>query len=237
MVIHQIKEVPVYDGLSNAIQTKKEKKVKEKKVKKEKKEKKRSKSSGSDDTILSVDQDEYAMIKSDKKSLKQFLAIIKVKANSLSGGLHGWFKIFDKNGNDEIEFEEFKNMLTHIGVDMELRLQIMLFLLFDRRGQGWFNYAEFSDIIQRRLKPNFMVIVRNERARQQIEGLIMRWPEHKPSKKEIEYRDRVEEVIVYKDKIIEKPVEKIVEREVIREVEKPVYIEKIVENKIYIDKP
>jgi hypothetical protein len=42
---------------------------------------------------------------------------------------------------------------------------IMLYLLFDRNSNGHFSFAEFDDIINMNLIPNYVKIVKKERKR------------------------------------------------------------------------
>jgi len=38
-------------------------------------------------------------------------------------------------------------MIIYLQIELTDRMGIMMFRLFDRRNEGWFNYSEFSDII------------------------------------------------------------------------------------------
>jgi len=205
-IIHKIVEVRVWEG---------------KKPKKEKKSK-RSHSSESESTVMSVDEEEYNAIKRDIKDLKALLRLMKRKSDDLDRGIRGWYEHFDTDKSDEIEIKEFVQMIIYLKIDLNDRLGIMLFRLFDRRNIGCFSYAEFSDILLRKLKPNFKRIVRAERLRFSLEGLNINWPERKKNEAQIVY---IEKPAVIKEKIVERPVykDRIVEKQVI--VEKPVYIE------------
>ena len=143
---------------------------------------------------------------------------------------------FDKDNSDEIEFREFVQMVLYLEIELSDRIGIMLFRLLDRRDCGCISYVEFSDIIDRRLKPNYKRMVRAERMRWSLEGMNISWPERKKAEKVV----YIEKPPVIKERIIEKPVykDRIVEKEVI--VEKPSKIvEKIVEVEkiVYIDRP
>ena len=85
----------------------------------------------------------------------------------------------------------------------------MLFRVFDRANQGYFGLMEFTDVISKRMKPNYKRIVAAERERFRMYGLDIRFPPRK--KKEVETR------IIYKDRKVIK--------EVIKEVPVPVPME------------
>lgn len=227
-VIHKIVEVRFHDE---------EWKQKQKDKKDAKKKKKKRDSSS--DSAGSIEEDEYVHIKQDIKDLKAMLKLIKKKAVLLTGGIRGWYDHFDKDKSDEIELNEFVNMIRYLEVELTDRFGIMLFRLFDRNNVGFFNYTEFYDIIMRRMKPNYKRIVRIERARYQLEGLNIKFPTRPKKDDGIEYRDRVREVYkeVVKEKIIEKKVyvDNIIEKVV--QIEKPVYKEKIIEKPVYIESP
>ena len=104
---------------------------------------------------------------------------MKKKSDQLDAGLRGWYTHFDQDNSDEIEFREFVNMVIFIKIEIGDRIGIMLFRLFDRRNIGCISYSEFSDILLRKLKPNFKRIVRAERMRWVLEGMNMNWPERK----------------------------------------------------------
>lgn len=40
------------------------------------------------------------------------------------GGMYKWFNQFDVNGNDEIDLEAFKRMLTALNINIETRIII-----------------------------------------------------------------------------------------------------------------
>ena len=215
-VIHKIVEVPVYpDG----------------QVPKKKKKRERS---SSEETQLSVGDTELAEIKEDIKMLKSVIKTIRKKADSMDKGIAEWFKHFDADGSDEIELNEFINMMQYIGVTLEDRVGIMLFRIFDRANQGFFGQTDFTDIVHRRMIPNYKKIVRMERERFRMHGLAIKFPARKAPEIKVVYKTKEVEKEVIKEKIVEKIVvqEKIVDK--IVEVEKPIYIEKIVEKPVYI---
>lgn len=224
-VIQKVVEVRVYGD--DYIQKKLEKKQ----------QMKRQARNSSSDSDLSVDEEEYNLIKIDVKDVKAIIRMIRKKAAALEMGVRGWYKHFDKDDSDEIELNEFIKMIQFLKIKITDRLGIMLFRVFDRQNLGYFNYAQFSDILEKRLKPNYKMIVRMERARFALEGLNIKFPERKKKQKEVVYRDIVKEIPkeIIKEKVVEKKVavDKIVEKKVV--VEKPIYIEKIVEKPIYIE--
>ena len=77
--------------------------------------------------------------------------------------LKGLYDKFDKDSSDEIDLKEFIAMLKFIQLPLEDRIGIMLFRLFDRRSIGIFSYEEFSDIVDRKMKPNYKKLVWLER--------------------------------------------------------------------------
>lgn len=105
------------------------------------------------------------LIKQDIKNIKLVCKLIKKKAKLLDIGFEGWFKHFDKDGSDKIELNEFVDMIQFLKIEMDNRLGIMLFRLFDRQNQGFFSYAEFTDIIDKRMRPSYKKYVRAERER------------------------------------------------------------------------
>ena len=70
-------------------------------------------------------------------------------------------------------------MLRHLEVVADDRLVMMLFRLFDRHNQGYFNYKDFVDILTRRMRPNFLRIVAAERERYRLHGLDVKFPDRK----------------------------------------------------------
>ena len=121
-VIHKIVEVPVYPDGQKPV----------KKAKKDKKKKDKARSPSSDESQLSVGDEELALIKEDIKLLKSVIKTIKKKALSMDKGIAEWFKHFDQDGSDEIELNEFIAMMQYIGIQMEDRVGIMMFRVFDR---------------------------------------------------------------------------------------------------------
>jgi hypothetical protein len=128
-------------------------------------------------------------------------------------------------------------MLINLDLSVDDRMRIMLFRLFDRRNQGWFNYAEFSDIVDGRLKPNFCVMIRDERRRWKLDGVNIRFSKRKAAEKVIEFRERVVEKEIIQEKYVEIVKEIRVPKEVIKEVEKPIYVEKEVTKEVLIEEP
>ena len=117
---------------------------------------------------------------------------------------------------------EFVNMIRYLKIQMDDRVGIMLFRLFDRQNVGYFSYAEFTDIIDRKLRPNYLLFVREERERYSREGLNITYP--KKEKPEIIYKDKIkyQEKVVVEEKIVKvkRPQPKTV-KVVIREVSYP----------------
>jgi len=97
----------------------------------------------------------------------------------LDQGMEAWYRTFDQDGSDEIELNELVNMLKHLEVVADDRLVMMLFRLFDRHNQGYFNYKDFVDILTRRMRPNFLRIVAAERERYRLHGLDIKFPDRK----------------------------------------------------------
>ena len=223
-VIHKIVEVPVYPDGQKPL----------KKQKKEKKKKERSPSS--DESQLSVGEEELSLIKEDIKMIKTVIKTIKKKAMNMDKGVGDWFKHFDQDGSEEIELNEFVAMMQYIGISMEDRVGIMLFRVFDRSDQGFITQTMFTDIIMKRMIPNYKKIVRMERERFRMHGLAIKYQKKvaPPPEVKIVYKTKEVPKEVIKEKIVEKIVvqEKIVDK--IVEVEKPIYVEKIVEKPIYI---
>ena len=98
-------------------------------------------------------------------------------------------------------------MMRYINVVLEDRVGIMLFRLFDRANQGFFSRTEFTDILHKRMIPNYKKIVRIEMERFRMHGLAIKFP----------VRKKPEVKVLYKEKIVHVPkeVEKIVEKVVI----------------------
>lgn len=149
--------------------------------------------------------------------------MMKEKAEELPNGLKGWFDYFDRDGSDEIEINEFVQMIKYLQIEITDRFGIMLFRLFDREDVGCFNYATMRDILYKYMKPYYKKIVRLERERFRQFGLEIKWPERKKP-----------EIIV-----VEKPGQPIVKiKEVIKEVpvyvDVPVYIEKEVIKEVIV---
>ena len=67
-------------------------------------------------------------------------------------------------------------MVRILNIEISDRLGIMLFRLFDRQNQGFFSYAEFLDIIEKRMRPSYKKYVRAERERYDREGLNITYP-------------------------------------------------------------
>lgn len=86
--------------------------------------------------------------------------------------------MFDKDSSDHIEVNELYLMLDSLSLSdkIEDRLVMMLFRLFDRDDQGFFTYKDFVDILTRRMKPDYLRIVRAERERFRLHGLAVKRP-------------------------------------------------------------
>jgi hypothetical protein len=140
-VIHKIVDVKVWDDevLREMIMQKKIE-LKANKPKKEKKKKKRSREEQSDtEELLDVDEEELIGIKFDISVLKGLLREIQRKFDFRTGNedialksIENWFKNFDQDGSDEIELNEFINMIKYLNLSMDNRIGIMFFRLFDR---------------------------------------------------------------------------------------------------------
>lgn len=161
-------------------------KVWDDKVKKPKKDKKRKekggKRRGSSDSAssdLGLAEDEFMKIKEDKKLIKSTIKLIRKKIDMLGGGQSGiesWFRNFDKDKSDEVELNEFIKMMQYLKVVLEDRIGIMLFRVFDRANQGCFGLLEFTDVISKRMVPNYKRIIAQERERFRLNGLDIKWP-------------------------------------------------------------
>ena len=176
-----------------------------KKSKKDKKKKDKEMSSSSD-TQLSVDDNELALIKEDIKLLKSVIKAIKGKSQSLDKGIPEWFKHFDTDGSDEIELNEFIKMMQYIGIQLKDEQGIMMFRLFDRANQGFFSQTDFTDIVTKRMIPNYKKIVRMERERYRMHGLAIKFPARKAPEVKIVYKTKEVPKEVIREKIVEKIV-------------------------------
>ena len=195
-VIHKIVEVSVYpEGQKPA-----------KKQKKDKKKKDKERSVSSDESQMSVGEEELNLIKEDIKLIKSVVKTIKKKAQNMDKGIADWFKHFDQDGSDEIELNEFIAMMQYIGVQMEDRLGIMLFRVFDRANQGFFSQTMFTDIIMKRMIPNYKKIVRMERERFRMHGLAIKFPKRIAPEVKVVYKTKEVEKEVIKEMIVEKIV-------------------------------
>jgi len=65
---------------------------------------------------------------------------------------------------------EVERMLQHLTLNVDTRLKIMLFRIFDRRNEGYFSFKDFEDVMTKRIRPNYKRIVRMERERFKLEG-------------------------------------------------------------------
>lgn len=122
-------------------------------------EKKRSGSSDSQDSQLDADEAELTAIDNDVRTMKQLVRTLARKVKGLEQGLEKWFKHFDADGSGEIEINELVKMLKYLQLQLEDRLVIMLFRLFDRSNEGFFTYKDFVDILTKRMRPNYRRIV------------------------------------------------------------------------------
>jgi Ca2+-binding EF-hand superfamily protein len=105
------------------------------------------------------------LIKQDINDIKAVLKKIKKKIEQLGIGYEGWFLHFDRDNSDAIELYEFVNMIKFLNISINDKLGIMLFRLFDRQNQGFISLAEFTDIIYKRMRPNYKKFVKLERER------------------------------------------------------------------------
>ena len=132
------------------------------------------------DSGIEDEEAERAEIRKDRTKIKELLKIIKNRGMSMTTtkkeGLQVLYDMFDKDNSDELELNEFTLMATHLKLGLNKRIGIMLFRLFDRRDIGCFSYEEFSDIVYRRLKPNYRRIIRMERNRWKMGGADPTWP-------------------------------------------------------------
>ena len=135
-------------------------------------------------------------------------------------GLKVLYDLFDKDNSDELELNEFVSMGQYLdfkSLNVNKRIVIMLFRLFDRRDIGCFSYEEFSDIVYKKLKPNFRRIIRLERNRWKMAGADPTRPSRPksgPIKVKVQSKPIIKEVIREVEVIqkVEKRVEKVVER-------------------------
>jgi hypothetical protein len=149
--------------------------------KRKKPKKKRTHSSDSDSSDISCDETELDAIRADIFKLKEVIRKIKKYAMGLPDYLKTFYGYYDKDNSDEIEFNEFPIMIKELNLSPPLsnRLGIMLFRIFDRRNLGYFSYEEFSDIVDKKMKPNYKRLVRNERIRWNRDGINLKWPPRK----------------------------------------------------------
>ena len=70
-------------------------------------------------------------------------------------------------------------MLQDLKIQNDTRIGIMLYSVFDRSYQGYFNFKNFEDIILKRISLNFKSIVFKERQRFKIQGPEVNFPERK----------------------------------------------------------
>jgi hypothetical protein len=173
---------------------------------------------------MSCDETEMDEIKSDIYKLKEVIKLIKKHAMGLPDYLRTFYSYYDKDNSDEIELNEFVVMIKDLNMQPPLitRLGIMLFRIFDRRNLGYFSYEEFSDIVDKKMRPNYKRLVRKERIRWARDGPDLKWPPRKQKERTKVYINE-EPKIITKEKIVQKIKEVPVEKEVIVEkiIKKP----------------
>lgn len=101
--------------------------------------------------------------------MSSFVKKIQKKVKLLPEGVKDWYKTFDKDGSDAIEFTEFLRMLEYLDIGVEERMVRMIFSLFDRHGTGVFKFIDFEDIIEGRMTPNYDTIARRSREQHRLE--------------------------------------------------------------------
>lgn len=202
-VIHKIVEIKHWDEHMQQYKRKKPKK-------------KRTQSSDSDSSQLSCDEAQMDEIRADIYKLKEVIRLIKKHAMGLPDYLRTFYNYYDKDGSDEIELNEFVVMIKDLNMQPPLitRLGIMLFRIFDRRNLGYFSYEEFSDIVDKKMKPNYKRLVKKEWIRWAKDGPDLKWPPRKEKERTKIYIQE-EPKVIYKDKIVQKIKEVPVEKEVI----------------------
>ena len=130
---------------------------------------------------MSCEEKEMDEITADVHKLKEVIRLIKKHAMGLPDYLRTFYNYYDKDNSDEIELNEFVVMIKDLNMKPVLidRLGIMLFRIFDRRNIGCFSYEEFSDIVDKKMKPNYKRLARKERIRWAKDGFDLKWPERK----------------------------------------------------------
>lgn len=151
--------------------------------------------------------------------MKQIIRTIAKKVRGVEQGMEKWFKHFDVDGSDEIEINELIKMLKYLKENIEDRLVVMLFRLFDRGNQGYFSYKDFVDILTKRMKPNYRRIVFSERQRFKLEGLDIKFPDRKRKRRNVEVQEKIVENVI--ERVVEKEKEVVVENI----IERPRYVE------------
>jgi len=131
-VIHKIVEVKVHEDKPKKKKSKKEEPAGQP-VEVVSEVHKGDSADDSDETAISATEDEMVQIKQDIKNLKAICKMIKKKTQQLDIGCRGWFLKFDKDNSDAIELNEFVKMIHFLDIEIDDRLGIMLFRLFDRQ--------------------------------------------------------------------------------------------------------
>ena len=49
-----------------------------------------------------------------------------------AGGILKWFEKFEIDGKDQYDLDEFKKMIGMLNINIDVRMMIMLYLVFDR---------------------------------------------------------------------------------------------------------
>lgn len=117
-----------------------------------------------------VTEKEKMLIVEDVKTIKTAINSMRKRTEAISQGTRGWFNQFDINNSDRIELAEFKKMLQSQELKFDERITTMLYLVFDRNQNGHFSFAEFDDIINQNLIPNYAKIIKRERKRWAKDG-------------------------------------------------------------------
>ena len=131
-VIHKIVEVKVHADKPRKKKSKKEEPA-DQPVEAVPEVQKRDSADDSDETAVSATEDEMMQIKQDIKNLKAICKMIKKTTQQLDIGCRGWFLKFDTDNSDAIELTEFVKMVHFLNIEIDDRLGIMLFRLFDRQ--------------------------------------------------------------------------------------------------------
>ena len=93
---------------------------------------------------------------------------IRTTINKSGENLRNWFKMFDENNDDHMEFPEFRRLLQKIGVTVRETDLSRVFELMDLNENGRISYNDFCDVIQ---KDQILPIEKIVRKRRQERGI------------------------------------------------------------------